>query len=501
MLSTVVTWVVLALGTTVVAQQVVLNGPAALRPFIPGSANNLPVANVSTRSLASVASQDEFLALSHPRFPVHQVRIKKSEFCDPTVNAYTGYLDVDDGAKHLFFYFFESRRDPANDDVMMWINGGPGCSSSMGLLMELGPCSIDMKNASGNGTIWNPYSWNAETNIFFLDQPVGVGFSYADFGETVETTEDAAKNVHAFLTIFFEAFSDFKGRPLHLAGESYGGRYLPAFASYVYDQNQIARSEGRETLNLTSVLIGNGIVDVSTYATYLGRYAVECSTVSLEVPFQEISTCVRMKSALPRCQRAMQESCIDIFDEINCQAAVNFCQDQVSGAFEHSGRNFYDITKDCLGDLCYLEVGAIKSYLDDPATRKLLGVKSPGNFSSCSSDVGRRFNGRLDKYAVPSQFYVAGLLERGVRTLVYSGTYDWQCNWYATKLWLDKLEWTGSSQYLSQDFRDWIVDGHKAGEVKTVGPLTFATVRGAGHMMSPVEAQTMVSRWLAQLEL
>lgn len=51
---------------------------------------------------------------------------------------------------------------------------------------------------------------------------VGVGFSYADFGETVETTEDAAKNIHAFLTIFFETFSDFKGRPLHLSGESYG---------------------------------------------------------------------------------------------------------------------------------------------------------------------------------------------------------------------------------------------------------------------------------------
>jgi hypothetical protein len=50
---------------------------------------------------------------------------------------------------------------------------------------------------------------------------VGVGFSYADYGEVVETTEDAAKNVHAFITIFFETFTQFSGRPLHLAGESY----------------------------------------------------------------------------------------------------------------------------------------------------------------------------------------------------------------------------------------------------------------------------------------
>ncbi len=143
-----------------------------------------------------------------------------------------------------------------------------------------------------------------------------------------------------------------------------------------------------------------------------------------------------------------------------------------------------DSFQPCLGDLCYLEVGAIKSYLDDPSVRALLGVESPGNFTSCSSDVGRNFNLHLDKYSVPSQFYIAGLLERGVRTLIYSGTHDWQCSWPATRLWLDKLEWTGAVLYKSQTFRDWTVDGHKAGEVRTAGPLTFATVRGAGHMIS-----------------
>lgn len=81
---------------------------------------------------------DKFTVVSHPRYPGHRVRIKKTDFCDPTVNVYTGYLDVDQGAKHMFFYFFESRRNPDKDDAMMWINGGPGCSSSMGLLMELG---------------------------------------------------------------------------------------------------------------------------------------------------------------------------------------------------------------------------------------------------------------------------------------------------------------------------------------------------------------------------
>ncbi|TBU32201.1 peptidase S10 serine carboxypeptidase [Dichomitus squalens] len=457
--------------------------------------------NFSTRSLASVTSHNGYLALAHPRFPAHQVRVKKSEFCDPTVNVYTGYLDVDYGAKNLFFYFFESRRDPDTDDVMMWINGGPGCSSSMGLLMELGPCSIDMQNVSSNGTTWNPYSWNAEANIFFLDQPVGVGFSYADYGETIETTEDAARNIHAFLTIFFETFSQFKGRALHLAGESYGGRYLPAFASYVYDQNTVAVAEGRETLNLSSVIIGNGIVDIMM--VYLGRYEIECGTAAFDIPFQSINACVRMKTTLPRCQQAMQQNCVDIFDEIGCKAAVDFCQDQVSGVFANSDRNVYDISKPCVGTLCYRETEVIKDYLDQPSVRDLLGVETPKNFSSCDNDVGRAFNKRLDKYAVPSQFYIAGLLERGVPVLIYSGTYDWQCNWYASKLWLEKLEWSGNAVYNTHDFRDWIVDGHKAGEVKSAGPLTFATIRGAGHMVphdKPAEAQAMISRWLARAD-
>jgi len=67
-------------------------------------------------------------------------------------------------------------------------------------------------------------SVDEHANMFFLDQPVGVGWSYADYGEVVETTEDAAKNVAAFMWIFMETFQECKGREFHMTGESYGGR-------------------------------------------------------------------------------------------------------------------------------------------------------------------------------------------------------------------------------------------------------------------------------------
>ncbi|XP_006459735.1 hypothetical protein AGABI2DRAFT_202104 [Agaricus bisporus var. bisporus H97] len=453
-------------------------------------------AAAGTLHLSSVAS-DDYTVLRHSRFPNHRIRVRKTAFCDQTVNVYTGYLDVDAGAKHLFFYFFESRRDPDKDDVMMWINGGPGCSSAMGLLMELGPCSIDMTKSSPNGTVWNPHSWNQEANIFFLDQPVGVGFSYADYGETIETTEDAAKNVQAFISIFFETFSQFTGRRLHLAGESYGGRYLPVFASEIYDQNQIAVSEGRPGLNLKSVLIGNGITDISTL--YLGRYEVECGRASLDVPFQSISACVRMKMSLPRCQERLYKGCIDRFDAIDCRAAVDFCDNELSTSMWSTGRNVYDISKPCEGNLCYKENDAIAQYLDLPEIRELLGVEIPGNFSACSDVVGGNFNSHLDKWGVHTQDYVANLLDRGVRILIYAGTYDWQCNWIANKLWVDKLSWSQSAVYQQESWREWMVNGRVAGEVKQTDLLTFVTIREAGHMVphdKPAEAWAMVSRWL-----
>lgn len=176
--------------------------------------------------------------------------------------AYTSYLDVG-GGKDLFFYFFESRGNPKKDPVIMWINGGPGCSSSIGLFMELGPCTVNNNPKTLNDTKPNPYSWNEHANIFFVDEPVNVGFSQARNGQVVGTAEEAGQDIAAFIDIWFDTFKEFKGRDFHMAGESYGGRYLPVFASAVHDQNKMLIAQGKEPVNLKSVMIGNGITSES----------------------------------------------------------------------------------------------------------------------------------------------------------------------------------------------------------------------------------------------
>ncbi|KAJ7681160.1 serine carboxypeptidase-domain-containing protein, partial [Mycena olivaceomarginata] len=81
--------------------------------------------------------------------------------CDTSVKQYSGYLDIADD-KHLFFWFFESRNSPSTDPLVLWLNGSPGCSSSTGLLFELGPCSIANE---GKNTTFNKHSWTLSANM------------------------------------------------------------------------------------------------------------------------------------------------------------------------------------------------------------------------------------------------------------------------------------------------------------------------------------------------
>lgn len=87
-----------------------------------------------------------------------------SSICDD-VQQYSGYYKLTTGGvftKNYFYWFFESRGSPATDPVVLWMTGGPGCSSEVALFGENGPCSV---NAGGNDTITNPYSWNTNANI------------------------------------------------------------------------------------------------------------------------------------------------------------------------------------------------------------------------------------------------------------------------------------------------------------------------------------------------
>ena len=126
----------------------------------------------------------------------------------------------------------------------------------------------------------------------------------------------------------------------------------------------------------------------------------------------------------------------------------------------------------------------ISAYLDRPEVRTQLGVDKAvtGNFSSCASRVGSDFRFNMDEFH-PTQHYVAALLERKIKVLIYVGKYDWICNHVGNEAWTLGLEWFGHDAFSAQALRDWKVDGKTAGSTRSAGGLTFATINGAGHMV------------------
>lgn len=128
-----------------------------------------------------------------------------------------------------------------------------------------------------------------------------------------------------------------------------------------------------------------------------------------------------------------------------------------------------------------------RDYLRLNTTRAALGADAavPANASIANPDVGQAFATRLDFFH-PSQHHVAALLERGVRAMIFVGTNDWICNYLGNAQWTSELEWSGHHEFNKQEMRVWEVDGARAGEVRAAQGLTFATVEGAGHLVSNI---------------
>ena len=169
------------------------------------------------------------------------------DFCDPNSNSFSGYFGVkgskfdtsnSNSHKHYFYWFFDRRStslsgiqqnqtDENEIPLLIWLNGGPGCSSLLGLLEENGPCLI---NPDGHSTRINPYSWTEAAHVLYLDQPSLAGYSYSDVINSDDRSKGVnednndnmvAEDAYYFIQSFLvsEEGSRFRSNPLYLTGE------------------------------------------------------------------------------------------------------------------------------------------------------------------------------------------------------------------------------------------------------------------------------------------
>lgn len=171
----------------------------------------------------------------------------------------TGTLSGVKGQLH--YWLIESTNDPANDPVVLWLNGGPGSSSLIGLLTENGQIvtNDDSLTSPINGVpqvFVNPYAWTQSANMLYLESPKGVGFSYCE-GVTnsagcVNSDESTAQDAYEFLVNFFNSFPEYKKNKFYITGESYAGIYIPMLI------DQIDADTLGAKVNFVGAAIGNG---------------------------------------------------------------------------------------------------------------------------------------------------------------------------------------------------------------------------------------------------
>ncbi|EPQ31503.1 uncharacterized protein PFL1_00836 [Pseudozyma flocculosa PF-1] len=449
--------------------------------------------------------------VGHAGVPVRYKQVETG-VCEqnPGVKSFSGYADVQDN-EHIFFWFFEARNgDPKEAPLTVWINGGPGSSSMIGLFQELGPCGVDI-----NGEVVdNPYSWSNASNLLFIDQPTTTGFSYGepvpayvnpnsssivvlpdescpDYAQaygtcgtysrpvttlTANSTQSAAPNFWRTLQGFMGAFPEYSRKGFNLATESYGGHYGPTFGAYIEEQNA-KKIKGAIDIKLETVLIGNGWFDpLLQYQAYYNFTVSPGNTYDYKPysPSQE----AELHNALygpGNCVDQVKECYAHGLDEV-CKAADDFCAANIESPLDNiANRDEYDIRELSPDPFPY---SFYVDYLNTPRVQAAIGAFQ--NFSESSPTVGAAFGATGDDSRQSGTIKnVRRLLQSGVNVVLYAGDADYNCNWLGVEAVAEGVNHDGFSDAGYADLKT--SDGIVHGQVKQSGQFSFVRVYESGH--------------------
>ncbi|XP_055815115.1 serine carboxypeptidase-like 40 [Solanum dulcamara] len=395
---------------------------------------------------------------------------------------YGGYVTVNESAGRALFYYFSEAENSKSLPLLLWLNGGPGCSSmAFGAMEELGPFRV---NSDGKTLHRNRYAWNRAANVF-LESPAGVGFSYTNTSSDLNTTGDSrtANDNVVFLLNWLERFPEYKNRDFYISGESYAGHYVPQLAHAILKHNKLAN---KTLINLKGIIIGNAVINDDTDTIGMFEYFASHALISDET-YHDI-----------------QNSCYE----------YNYNKTKCDGAAEITNKN-----------LKHLDIYNIYYPLcKDGNLTKYPKPQSPLPIDPCSDHYVHAYLNRRDvqdalhanvtnitydwEACSNSLFYnlkdspvnIVPLLKEslanGLRVWIFSGDTDGRVPVTSSKRSIQAMNLT-----VDQPWRSWLNGGEVGGYVETYkGGLTFATVRGAGHEVpsyQPARALSLISHFLS----
>jgi len=396
---------------------------------------------------------------------------------------YAGRIELHNKQK-MFYWLVEAEANAATAPLVLWLNGGPGCSSISGMFTENGPFIVQ----SDLSVKRNPYAWNRYANVIYLDSPSGVGFSSpvlkANEYNDATTTERAVE----FLELFLNQFPRYKNRPFYITGESYAGMYIP----WIVDRLITKPLPG---LNLAGMAIGNAFtdqdIDNESYIDYYYTHGL----ISMEAYNSIKSHCV---GELARCM-------YDI--PVNCSASC-------SSIINHSVKSIAQNTMDpyyIYGDICLMS-GAqslalphmkhkkkakkalslsaesrnkpmpcvdtfTNAYLSSREVQAYLNLDESITFAPCSDIVGDLY---VSSTSVLPKYH--NILNAGLNVMIYSGDADAVVDFIGTQRWIGTLNLP-----IEDEWHAWYGPDHQlAGYTQGYTNLTFTTIKGAGHMVPAI---------------
>ncbi|KAK7268297.1 hypothetical protein RIF29_20994 [Crotalaria pallida] len=391
-----------------------------------------------------------------------------------------GYYPIQHSHAARMFYFFFKSRNSEKDPVVIWLSGGPGCSSELALFYENGPFKV----ANNMSLELNDYGWDKVSNLLYVDQPTGTGFSYSTDSRDVRHDETGVSNdLYDFLQAFFAEHPEYATNDFFITGESYAGHYIPALAARVRKGNKA--KEGIH-IKLKGFAIGDGLTDPGIQYKAYPDYALDMGIIQ-QADHDRIN-----KVLVPACELAIKLCGTD--GKIACAASFFVCNNIFISILSRAGDiNYYDIRKKCEGSLCY-DFSNVEKFLNRKPVREALGVGDI-EFVSCSTTV---YQAMLLDCMRNFEVGIPTLLEDGINMLIYVGEYDLMGNWLGNSRWVHAMKWSGQKEFGASPEVPFTVDDSEAGLLKTYGPLSFLKVHNAGHMVpmdQPKAALEMLKKW------
>ncbi|KAI8975098.1 Alpha/Beta hydrolase protein [Mycotypha africana] len=401
---------------------------------------------------------------------------------------YAGHIEINSTTNaNIFFWMVEKEATAPLGKLIIWLNGGPGCSSMDGLFLENGPFRVnkDLSLSITEGG-WQNYA----TNVF-VDQPVGTGFSFANTDSYMHTMSDVTDEFVLFIDKLFDTFPSLRQQDLYIAGESFAGTYIPYFALRLLELNQ----KGQK-YSLKGIAIGNGwIAPEHQYNAYYDFSAAQNLISNDRLPL--------VSAHMKICQDDLKKK-----ETIHISSCERIVSDILDDSTHENGNgtkvclNMYDIRlKDETFPDCGLswpyELDDVTKYLRLPEVKRAIHAeKQTLGWKECTSLVSIELHEDNDK---PAYYLLPDILKE-IPVLLFSGEYDLICNYVGTEYLIGNMTWNGSKGFAKDIQREeWTIDNKLAGYYTQERNLTYVLIKDGSHMVPydrPLECLDMMNRFM-----